>query len=147
MPESDGSVLAALNLMNRYAHETGRPLIAVVEDQCGFAGAKGRVSAAAMFNFGRGFGFLLGVLQTMGCRVILVRPQKWQSALCLGTKAQAGGRTAWKNVLKVRASQLNPNLKVTLSTADALLLLEYALCGRIADSLPSVTNGSNATHA
>jgi crossover junction endodeoxyribonuclease RuvC len=97
--------------------------IAIVEEVGGFIGAP--MPGSAMFKFGRGFGFLLGVLQTLGYRVELVRPQKWQKALSLGTRDKKQSKTEWKNKLKAEAQRRYPNHSVTLKTADALLLLEY----------------------
>lgn len=125
MPETECDVLATLTMIGRYAVSHNDFKVAIMEDQTGcIAGV--RNSPTSSFAFGRGFGFLLGVLRCQGWQLHLVRAQKWQRALNLGSKAQAGGRTAWKNQLKVRAQQLYPGLKITLATADALLLLEYA---------------------
>jgi hypothetical protein len=55
----------------------------------------------------------------------MVRPQKWQGFLGLGKSE--GDKTKWKNKLKAKAQNLFPSLDVTLSTADALLLLEYGV--------------------
>ena len=77
-----------------------------------------------MFSFGEGFGFLKGCLMSLGFRVVLVRPQRWQKQLSLGSKKEHG--KAWKNHLKANAQRLFPNAEITLKTADALLLLEYA---------------------
>lgn len=128
MPETEGDVVTLFSQIRLTATNGGSyNLIAVLEDQVGCVGPNMRVSATAMFTFGRGFGFILGALQSTGWRIHLVRPRKWQAQLSLGTKKDAGGKTAWKNKLKARAQQLYPNLHVTLSTADALLLLEYVL--------------------
>lgn len=95
----------------------------IVEEVCGYIGRP--QPGSAMFTFGRNFGFCLGTLTCLGARIVLVRPQKWQGFLSLGHSE--GNRTKWKNKLKARAQNLYPNLDVTLSTADALLLLEYGL--------------------
>ena len=58
----------------------------------------------------------------IGFRYVCMTPQKWQKALSLGAKKDHGKR--WKNHLKARAQALFPSLKVTLKTADALLILE-----------------------
>lgn len=80
--------------------------------------------AAGMFNFGRGFGHLEMALLALKIPYVEVTPQKWQKALQLGHK---GTKTAtqWKNKLKERAEQLYPGVKVTLSVADSLLIVEY----------------------
>ena len=76
-----------------------------------------------MFNFGRNFGFLLGTLAGLYIRTELITPQKWQKALGLGT-SKGMKPTEWKNKLKAEAPRLFPDIKVTLKTADALLILE-----------------------
>lgn len=79
-----------------------------------------------MFNFGEGYGYIQGALCALNVKCVLVRPQEWQKALHLGTSKESGSKTAWKNKLKAEAQRRFPELKVTLKTADALLLLDYA---------------------
>lgn len=121
-PDTEGDTLQAII---DFGSEGGER-VAVVESQQGVVGPNIRVSSASMFTFGRGYGFLLGVLQTLNWQLHLVRPMAWQKALALGTKKSHGGNTPWKNHLKAHAQRLYPDLKVTLKTADALLILEYA---------------------
>jgi hypothetical protein len=97
----------------------------VMEEVSGFAGGPGQ-PGSRMFNFGRGFGFILGALQMAGWSVELVRPQKWQKALGLGTRGESSKKD-WKNKLKAVAQRQFPGVEVTLSTADALLIMQYAV--------------------
>lgn len=97
---------------------------AFVEEVGGYAGGPG-APGSRMFNFGRNFGEILGVLAACGVAVELVKPAKWQKALGLGT-SKGMSRTQWKNKLKLRAQQLYPNQRVTLAVADALLILHAA---------------------
>lgn len=86
------------------------------------------MGGAAMFSFGRGFGWIEMALICLKIKTVEVTPQKWQKALQLGVR---GDKTAtqWKNKLKVRAQQLFPEVRITLAVSDALLILEYArLC-------------------
>jgi hypothetical protein len=106
----------------------------VIEEVSGYIGVAQPGSAA--FKFGRNFGFLLGALQTLGVRVELIKPQRWQKALGLGNSRNFRSKTAWKNKLKGAAQRLHPQLKLTLATADAVLLLEFALRARTA-ALPT----------
>jgi hypothetical protein len=125
MPDTEGDIIVRLEGIRAEAYvEDWRP-IAIVEDQTGYAGIQ--VSAPAMFKYGRNFGFILGTLQATGWIVELVKPQMWIKALSLGNRRNHASRTAWKNHLKTRAQQYYPNLKVTLATADALLILAYYL--------------------
>ena len=56
-----------------------------------------------------------------------VKPGEWQQGLRIPpkTKAEKENQNKWKNKLKGKAQQLFPQEKVTLATADALLIAEY----------------------
>ncbi len=120
MPATEGDLVDLLRSLTADANEA----VAYVEEVGGYIGKAQPASSA--FKFGRNFGFILGVLQTIGVRVELVRPQKWQKALGLGAASGCASKTEWKNKLKASAQRLYPNLKPTLATADALLILDYA---------------------
>lgn len=79
---------------------------------------------ASSFTFGRNYGFLRGCLVALGIPFEEVTPQRWQRALGCLTKRGAT-RTQHKNAMKAKAQNLFPQLKVTLATADALLICEY----------------------
>jgi hypothetical protein len=123
MPRTEGDLLDRLRQL---AYDPGST-VAVVEEVGGYIGKAQPGSSA--FKFGRNFGFLLGVLQTLGVRVELVRPQKWQKNLGLGHASACTSKTEWKNKLKAQAQRLYPHLRPTLATADALLLLDYGAAG------------------
>jgi len=78
----------------------------------------------SMFSFGRNYGFLRGCLIAHGIPFEEVTPRTWQKTFGL-KKAKGETPTAWKNRLKAKAQQLFPELKVTLATADALLIAEH----------------------
>nr|WP_281721450.1 hypothetical protein [Nitrosomonas nitrosa] len=103
----------------------GDESVAFVELVGGYTGKP--QPGGAMFKFGRGFGFTLGVLQTLGVRVELVPPQKWQKPLGLGTRSSCATSSEWKAKLRACAQRLYPKLKPTLATADAILILEFGL--------------------
>lgn len=77
-----------------------------------------QMGVKSAFTFGRGYGFLRGLLTAYRIPFVEARPQAWQKALGCLTKGD-------KNVSKARAQQLFPALKVTHATADALLLATY----------------------
>jgi hypothetical protein len=129
MPETQGDLLALIREIKATADaecEPGRPsgLLCVLEEVSGFAGKA--QPGSAMFRFGEHFGFVKGVIQALSIRLVLVRPQVWQKGFGLGTASACGSKTEWKNKLKAEAQRRFPHLKVTLKTADALLILEYA---------------------
>lgn len=124
MPDTPGGVLEAVRDAVTAA---GGPehVTAYIERVSGYAGGPGQ-PGSAMFRFGEGYGFIQGVVMTLGMRLELVTPQKWQKALGLGHREKTQSKCEWKNKLKAEAERLYPGVKVTLATADALLLLEYA---------------------
>lgn len=73
---------------------------------------------SSTFKFGRGYGFLRGVITALEYPLHDVTPQKWQKALGCLTKGD-------KNVSKQKAQQLFPKLKITHAIADAILIAEY----------------------
>lgn len=85
---------------------------------------EGGQPGSAMFKFGESAGIVRGMLLALGAEVELVPPKKWQEPLFL--KKGDATKTAWKNTLKNAAQRRFPGLKVTLATADALLLLAYS---------------------
>lgn len=54
-----------------------------------------------------------------------VPARTWQRALLLPLRKKGQGRSAWKQQLKRQAQKFFPQLRLTLATADALLLLAY----------------------
>ena len=116
MPETPLDILSFLSI---YSNNS----VCYLEKVGGIPGSGG---ANSMFNFGKGFGYLEMALLCKKIKTIEVTPQKWQKALQLGNKGNMS-TSEWKNKLKQRAQQLFPNIgKITLSTSDALLILEYA---------------------
>jgi len=58
-------------------------------------------------------------------RLVEVKPKAWQHAMGISPRAKSDTPTQWKNKLKGAAQELFPNVKVTLATADALLIAEH----------------------
>ncbi len=122
MPDTEGELLAYIHDVVTTAGGAGS-LTAYVEQVSGFAGDEH--PGSAMFKFGRGYGFALGVLMALRVRVELVTPQRWQKGVASGTQSGLD-KAEWKRKLKAQAERLFPGQRVTLKTGDALLLLEYA---------------------
>lgn len=125
MPDTDGDVLDLLKNRILADHAEGSESIVYLEHVGGYAGGAGS-PGSAMFNFGQGFGFLKGAVMALGVRLELVKPQLWQKSFHLGTASACASKTEWKNKLKVEAQRRFPGIKVTLKTADALLILDWA---------------------
>jgi hypothetical protein len=98
--------------------------VAYVEKVPKFVGRAIPSSTTAVLFFN--YGFCEGVLTALGVRIEQVDPHTWQKFFRLGTKRECASTTEWKNKLKSEAMRRFPQLKVTLSTSDALLILDYA---------------------
>jgi hypothetical protein len=98
-----------------------RPVV-YLEQVGGFIGDPSKSRGSAMFNFGSGYGFIRGLLSANLVTYKLVVPRTWQKGIP-GVQGIKG--PARKRALKEHAARLFPNVKVTLSTADALLIADY----------------------
>ena len=105
--------------------QPGAHAVCYVEEVPKFCGANR--PAASIFTLAESYGAAQGVLAAIGIRTIRVRPQQWQKGLNLGKRKDCKNDHAWKAKLKAEAQRRFPALKVTLATADALLLLDFAL--------------------
>jgi hypothetical protein len=102
----------------------GRKGWSVVEDVPKYIGND--MMASHSFTLGYNYGFEVGVLRTSGLPVTLIRPQKWQAPFS-DLRGKKGHPR--KKLLKEHALRLYPDLKVTLATADALLILDHHVQG------------------
>lgn len=118
MPGTEGDVLSFMRGFNPTDY------VVFMEEVGGYVGRA--QPGSAMFTFGRNSGFLIGVIMALGFRLEMVRPQKWQKDMGVGTSKTCASKTEWKNRLKALAQRKFPNLDITLATADALLILDYA---------------------
>jgi Holliday junction resolvasome RuvABC endonuclease subunit len=74
-------------------------------------------------RFMRATGEIIGVLAALDIPYEEILPRQWQTIV--GIRRQKGtGQTDWKRQLKARAQELYPRAKLTLHTADALLIVE-----------------------
>ena len=123
MPETP---MGILQLISQYQKNS----VCYLEKVGGLPGMGG----SAMFNFGKGVGWLEMALICRKVKTITPTPQNWQKALQLGSK---GKKTTnqWKTKLMERAQQLYPSVGAKfglktkqdwLDVSDALLICEYA---------------------
>ena len=75
----------------------------------------------SVFTFGEGYGKWLGILAAHSIPYTQVSPQKWMKYYSPLSKEKKDR----KNQLKHLAQQRFPEIKITLATADALLLANY----------------------
>jgi hypothetical protein len=122
MPE-DADLRDQIDYFARSAIYEGDQAVAYLELVGGFI-AGNRLPGSAMFNFGSGWGFIRGLLAAYRIETHLVRPQTWQAGI--PGIARVKDKPVRKRALKAHAARLFPTLKVTLLTADALCIADYA---------------------
>lgn len=98
-----------------------RDAIAIIERVHSFPGQ----GVASTFTFGKGYGGLRMALVGCGIPFEEVSPGVWLRGLSIPKRKPIETNTQWKNRLKALAQQIFPSVKVTLATADALLIAEY----------------------
>lgn len=105
------------DLYDRICRRVSPSLLYVVLEQ---VHASPQMGVSSAFTFGQGFGNLemLVLCRLTPERLVMVTPQKWQTALKCLTKGD-------KRVSLERAKELFPDVDSTLKTADALLLAYY----------------------
>lgn len=86
-----------------------------------------QMGVRSAFTFGHSAGLIRGVCIAAGLQMEYVTPQQWQKyfGLIMHGRKFGKGDTEKKNRNKSKARELFPELKITHSTADALLLAEY----------------------
>ena len=117
MPDTEGGILELLRKFSTGGH------VCFLEDLVKFTGTP--MPSSSMAVYAGNWGFLKGALMALGYRVHLVKPQAWQKTLNLGTSKGLQKRE-WKAKLRGEAERLFPGSKVTLSNADALLILRFS---------------------
>jgi hypothetical protein len=122
MPQTEGDVVDHLRMLIA----SGRGAVAVIEQVGGYVGGAGN-TGSTMFTFGRGVGFIMGCLMMANIPITdHPTPPVWQKHFGLGRKGELE-KKEWKNKLKAEAQRRFPHLKVTLKTADALLILAWKM--------------------
>lgn len=130
MPQTERDVWECL--LNDFGGEA-RPSFAVIEQQTprptGFfdrASGKWRQSIlkSTCLLYGN-YMLLRGMLVAAGIPFEDCPAKRWQKALNVPDKAKGEVPSHWKGRLKARAQQLHPTQRVTLATADALLIATY----------------------
>ena len=125
MPRTGGDIVDLVRGIMSASAKSGAETVCLMEATGGYVGKAQPCSRS--YTFGENAGFIKGVVQTLGIRLELVRPQEWQKAFGLGTASACGSKSIWKNKLKAEAQRRFPHLRITHKTADSLLILDYAL--------------------
>jgi len=102
-----------------------RETVVIVERVPPFVGKY--IPSSAAFKLGYSYGWIVG--KFTGYKTHLVTPQVWQAYLNIGKKSD---HKNWKARLKDEAIKLFPKQpRITLATADAYLILHYAIKNKL----------------
>lgn len=101
-----------------------KPELIVVE----WAQAMPKQGVASTFKYGKGFGKILGMLETLGIAHQLVRPRAWKGAVLSGTKKDKAAAIHYVR-RKYPTIDLTPGThrKPHDGIADAVCIADYAL--------------------
>jgi crossover junction endodeoxyribonuclease RuvC len=77
----------------------------------------------SMFHFGESVGVILGVLQTLQCRYVMVKPQDWKKAAGIVRKDKDAARTLAIQLFPAIGDKLTR--KKDIGRADALLIAKF----------------------
>lgn len=141
MPETQGDIL---DFLRRFQPSQVTPTRAYMELLPAYMGTNiPQSSVAVMFE---NFGFIKGVLQSMGVPLRLIPPNIWTKSLGIGTREMARspkGATAaqkkevqrenqvrkneWKRKLRSEAQRRYPDIPMTLNKCDAVLIMDYGI--------------------
>lgn len=94
----------------------------VLKDEAGEPIMNEGIASAAKFS--AGYGFIRGCLVMARIPLFDVQPERWQKFLSIPPRGKKS-KTEHKNILKGRAQQWWPHIKITHAIADALLIAEY----------------------
>lgn len=119
MPSTTADLIDHLRSLSQFTPG----VVVVIEELVKFAGKD--QSGSSSIVYGKNYGIIEGVCMALGLRLEKVRAQQWQGNMGL-KRAKKLKQSEWKNKLKARAQELFPGMTVTLKTADALLILEWA---------------------
>lgn len=95
--------------------------------------ADNKFMGASMFTFGSSYGMVYMALIAAKIPFDLAHPRTWQKSFNL-SRMKGELHSKWKGRMKETAQRLFPEVRVTLATADALLLAEYARRSKIGTS-------------
>lgn len=119
MPKTEGDIIDLLR-----THSAGYDTKAYIEE-VGNGIIPGR--AKAMITLNMNAAVCRTALACFGVSVIKVKPRTWQEPLGLGKRRDCATDTIWKNKLLAEAQRRFPTLSITKQTADALLILDWAM--------------------
>lgn len=126
MPKTEGDVWSWFDGWKHIAPDSVAKPFAIIEQQIPrptFFKGHASILKSTCLLYGS-YMQLRGMLLAARIPFEAVIPQTWQKAFGL-VKKKGESPTKWKNRLKAKAQQLFPSEKVTLATADALLIAEF----------------------
>jgi crossover junction endodeoxyribonuclease RuvC len=115
MPGTERDIWDMINL------EMGLVIQAMIEK----VHARPREGVSSTFKFGCGYGGLRMALTAAEIPFDEVTPQAWQKSLGVARRTKTESKRDHKKKLLAKAQSLFPKAKITLATADALLIAEF----------------------
>jgi hypothetical protein len=128
---NDYTAVDVANLTRGYVAQGYWNPVAVIER----VWASPAMGVSSSFAFGENYGLWRGALKAAGVPVYGITPQEWSRNVCPKVTSAGADR---KRDLRDVAKPIFPQIKVTLTNADALLISEFALNRIRAGGLPGI---------
>jgi crossover junction endodeoxyribonuclease RuvC len=122
-PETECDIKDQIRELAAIARSDGHEVKALIEQVSAMPGQ----GVTSMFTFGRGYGFMRGVLISLAIPILEVHPKTWQKPLGVQPRNKEEKKKAFKNRLKAKAQQLFPGFKMTDAVCDAALIAKYGV--------------------
>lgn len=110
-----------LKTIKRTAVENNEKVYCLIEQQIPFSPPGVKIGVASIGKLMEHFGLMKGLLMANHIPYVQKVPRTWMKLYGL-KKGEAETKTQWKNRLKQRAKELEPDLHVVLDNADAILI-------------------------
>lgn len=124
-PMPDGELSLWLYLKSLPLLNTNVEFRFCLEKVGGYIPGSGGNIGSAMFNFGRNYGAVLGMLYALEVEFVNPTPAVWQRAVGVEPRGKKETKEQHKRKLRDRAVELFPDQSITLKVADAVLLAHY----------------------
>ncbi len=141
-PKNAQEIAELLENAKDYGNTNNMRVVAFVEALTGYQQGRVRMSSRQAFVMGKFYGMVIGALVSFKIEFRTVSPQEWQKA---HLDCKDKDYKTHKNLLYKKAKLTYPKTKITLKTADAVLIAEYGK-GVINDEIETISSRSGGRY-
>lgn len=121
-PKNAQEIVEALENAKYFGIENNLRVVAFLEALTGWQKGRQKMSGRQAFVMGKFYGMIIGALVALKIEFRTVAPQEWQK---VHADCKDKDYKKHKHLLYEKAKRTYPKTKITLKTADAVLIAEY----------------------